>query len=130
MQIAQVLNPANKLIQPTQVSFSARIAELCGENVTLKQELKQWRDQAAAESELREQFEQELKELTVANQILQQDLQKSVMVVDCFRSDIYRYIHIVNGVMPLMDELRAGLTLNEGSGELEPLLCPVVQSHT
>jgi hypothetical protein len=32
--------------------------------------------------------------------------------------------------MPLMDELRAGLTLNEGSGELEALLCPVVQGHT
>jgi IS30 family transposase len=112
------------------VSFSARIAELCGENVTLKQELKQRRDQAAAESELREQFEQELKELTIANQILQQDLQKSAIVVDCFRSDIYRYIHIVNGVMPLMDELRAGLTLNEGSDELELLLCPAAQSHT
>jgi hypothetical protein len=67
-----------------------------------------------------------LKELTIANQILQQDLQKSVIVVDCFRSDIYKYIYIVNGMMPLMDELRAGLTLNEGSGELEPLLCPVI----
>jgi hypothetical protein len=32
--------------------------------------------------------------------------------------------------MPLIDELRAGLTLNEGSSELEPLLCLVVQSHT
>jgi hypothetical protein len=112
------------------VSFSGRIDELHGENVTLKQELKQWRNQAAAESELRQQFEKELKELTIANQILQQDLQKSAMVVDCFRSDIYKYIHIVNGVMPLMDELRAGLTLNEGSGELELLLGPVVQSHT
>lgn len=112
------------------MSFSGRIDELHGENVTLKQELKQWRNQAAAESELRQQFEKELKELTIANQILQQDLQKSAMVVDCFRSDIYKYIHIVNGVMPLMDELRAGLTLNEGSGELELLLGPVVQSHT
>jgi hypothetical protein len=112
------------------VSFSARIDELHGENVTLKRELNQWRDQAAAESETRQQFEQELKELTIANQILHQDLQKSAMVVDCFRSDIYKYIRIVNGVMPLMDELRAGLTLNEGSGELELLLGPVVQSHT
>ena len=108
------------------MSFSARIDELNGENVTLKQELKKLRDQAAAESELRQKFEQELKELTVANQILQQDLQKSVMVVDCFRSDIYRYIHIVNGVMPLMDELRAGLTLNKGFSESELLLYPVV----
>jgi hypothetical protein len=112
------------------VSFSAKIDELHGENITLKRELKQWRDQAVAESEIRQQFEQELKELTIANQILHQDLQKSAMVVDCFRSNIYKYIHIVNGVMPLMDELRAGLTLNEGSGELEPLLCPVVQGHT
>lgn len=82
------------------MSFSARIDELHGENLTLKRELKQWRDQAAAESELRQQFEQELKEPRIANQILHQDLQKSAMVADCFRSDIYKYIHIVNGVMP------------------------------
>ncbi len=43
---------------------------------------------------------------------------------------MYKYIHIVNGVMLLMDELRAGLTLNEGSGELELVLGPVIQSHT
>jgi hypothetical protein len=47
-------------------------------------------------------------------------------VVNCFKSDIYKYIHIVNGVMPLMDKLRARLTLNEGSSELELLLSPVV----
>ena len=51
-------------------------------------------------------------------------------MADRFRSNIYKYIHIVNGVIPLMDELRAGLTLNEGSGELEPLLDPVLQYHT
>jgi len=32
--------------------------------------------------------------------------------------------------MPLIDELRAKLTLNEGSSKLEPLLYPVIQSHT
>jgi hypothetical protein len=51
-------------------------------------------------------------------------------VVDYFRSDIYKYIHIVNGVLPLIDELRAGLILNKGSGELELLLGPIIQSHT
>ena len=51
-------------------------------------------------------------------------------MVDCFRSDIYKYIHIVNKVMLLIDELRARLTLNESSGELELLLGPVIQSHT
>jgi hypothetical protein len=106
------------------VSFSARIDELHGENLTLKRELKQWRDQAAAESELRQQFEQELKELKIANQILQQDLQKSTAVADCFKSDIYKYIHIVNRVMPLMDDLRAGLTLNERSSELKLCYAP------
>lgn len=101
-----------------------------GENVTLKREIKQWRDQAVAESELRQQFKQELEELMIANQITQQDLQRSTMVANRFRSDIYKYIHIVNGVMPLMDELRAGLTLKEDFSELEPLLCPPIRSHT
>jgi len=52
------------------------------------------------------------------------------MVVDCFRSNMCEYIHIVNGVILLIDELRAGLILNKGSGKLELLLGPVVQSHT
>ncbi|KAK0106374.1 hypothetical protein ONS96_004008 [Cadophora gregata f. sp. sojae] len=115
--------------EPTQVGLSARIDELHGENMTLKRELEEWRVQATAESELRQQFEQEVKNLTVANQILHQDLQKSTMVAESFRRDINKYIHIVNGVMPLMDELNTGLTGNGGSGEVEPFLCPVVESR-
>jgi hypothetical protein len=47
-------------------------------------------------------------------------------VVDYFRSNIYKYTYIVNGVIPLIDELRARLILNKGSSELEPLLCPII----
>jgi hypothetical protein len=43
---------------------------------------------------------------------------------------MYKYIYIVNRVMLLINELRARLKLNKGSSKLEPLLCPVVQSHT
>jgi hypothetical protein len=50
-------------------------------------------------------------------------------VIDYFRSNIYKYIQIVNRVVPPIDELRAGLTFGEGSSELEPLLGPVIQSH-
>ena len=103
------------------MSFSARIDELHGENVALQRELIRWKDQAVAESELRRQFEQELNELKVANQELRRDFQKSAMVTNCFRSNTNRYIHLLNGVMPLMDELRAGLTSGEGSTDL----CPV-----
>jgi hypothetical protein len=47
-------------------------------------------------------------------------------VVNCFKSDIYKYIYIINKVMPLMDKLKARLTLNKGSSELKLLLSLVV----
>jgi hypothetical protein len=47
-------------------------------------------------------------------------------VVNCFKSDIYKYIYIINKVMPLMDELRVKLTLNKGSSKLELLLSLII----
>jgi hypothetical protein len=32
--------------------------------------------------------------------------------------------------MPLINKLKAGLTLNKGFNELEPLLCFIIQSRT
>ena len=62
----------------------------------------------------------------ITNQILYQDLQKSIIIIDYFRSDIYKYIHIINRVILLINKLRTGLILNKGSNELEPLLYPIV----
>jgi hypothetical protein len=111
------------------VSFSSKIDKLQGENVKLEQELKQWRDQAAEESRLRQQYKEELDQLKIAHQILQQDFQKSVAMAGCFKSEIYKYTEIVNKVMPLMGKLNPGLTLNESCSEIEHLLGPVRQSQ-
>lgn len=106
------------------MSFSAKIDELRGENVKLERELKQWRDQAAEESRLRQQSEEELNQLKIVYEILQKDFQKSVAMVGCFKSDIYKYTEIVNRIMPLIEELNSGITLNQGYNEMEYLLDP------
>ncbi|KAH6665233.1 hypothetical protein B0J14DRAFT_660920 [Halenospora varia] len=58
----------------TEASFSAKIDELREENENLKRELKEWKDQAMAESKLRQDSEQERSQLRVANQTLQYEL--------------------------------------------------------
>jgi hypothetical protein len=47
-------------------------------------------------------------------------------VVNCFKSDIYKYIYIVNKVMPLIDKLKAKLTLNKSSSKLKLLLSFII----
>jgi DNA repair ATPase RecN len=61
-------------LKPLQASFSAKIDELREENENLERELKEWKDQATAESKLREDSEQERNQLRVANQTLQCEL--------------------------------------------------------
>ncbi|PVH69406.1 hypothetical protein DL98DRAFT_661712 [Cadophora sp. DSE1049] len=95
-----------------QASFSAKIDELREENKNLERELKQWKDQATAESKLRQESEQERSQLRDANQTLQCELQKSVMAADYFRSSISQYSQMVARIMPLMEELRNGLNLD------------------
>ncbi|PVH67456.1 hypothetical protein DL98DRAFT_507700 [Cadophora sp. DSE1049] len=97
---------------PPQASFSAKIDELREENENLERELKQWKDQATAESKLRQESEQERNQLRDANQTLQCELQKSVMAAEYFRSSISQYSQMVARIMPLMGELRNGLDLD------------------
>jgi hypothetical protein len=100
------------LLKPPQASFSAKIDELREENENLERELKEWKDQAMAESKLRQDSEQERSRLRVANQTLQCELQKSVMAADYFRSSLSQYSQMVARIMPLMEELRNGLNLD------------------
>ncbi|KAH8650256.1 hypothetical protein BGZ60DRAFT_569573 [Tricladium varicosporioides] len=95
-----------------QASFSAKIDELREENESLERELKQWKDQATAESKLRQESEQERNQLRDANQTLQCELQKSVIVADYFRSSISQHSQMVARIMPLMEELRNELNLD------------------
>ncbi|TAQ88903.1 hypothetical protein B7494_g2758 [Chlorociboria aeruginascens] len=66
-------------VESTLASRSTRIDGLQRENAMLKQQLKQWKDQAAAESEHRQQLEHDLNGLTFTNQMLQLDLRKGRM---------------------------------------------------
>jgi chromosome segregation ATPase len=99
-------------LKPPQASFSAKIDELREENENLERELKQWKDQATAESKLRQESEQERSQLRDAYQTLQCELQKSAMAADYFRSNISQYSQMVARIMPLMEELRNRLNLD------------------
>jgi hypothetical protein len=74
-------------------------------------------DQAAAEYQLRLQSDEEMKQLKVANETLERELQKSLMMADCLRSNMWRYSQIVGRIMPLMQGLTTGLTSDKGSSE-------------
>lgn len=100
------------MLKSPQASFSAKIDELRQENENLERELKQWKDQATAESKLRQESEQERSQLRDANQTLQCELQKSAMAADYFRSSIAQYSQMVARIMPLMEELRNGLNID------------------
>jgi chromosome segregation ATPase len=105
------------------VGFIARIDDLQEGNLRLEQELKQWRGQATAESELRWRTDQELDQLKIANQTLHGELQKCAVPADYFRKNTSKYIHVMNRILQLMEELKTGTTDNEeASGELDPLL--------
>ena len=100
------------MLKAPQASFSAKIDELRDENENLKRELEQWKHQATAESKLRQEPEQQQSQLRDANQTLQCNLQKSVIAVDFFRSNISQYSEILARIMPPLEELRNGLNLD------------------
>jgi hypothetical protein len=81
-----------------RLSFTARIEDLQTENGKLSNQLNQWRDQAAKESELKKLAEEHASRLKIDNQQLQQ-VQKLALVADYLRSAIIRSSREVNRVL-------------------------------
>lgn len=88
-----------------QVSFSAKIAELQEESKRLARELSQWRDQATAESELRQRAEAEINQVTTANQRLQQEVQKHVTMAEYFKNRSIKFSEGIKRMLPVLEEL-------------------------
>lgn len=99
-----------KLCDPgSQVSFSEKIQELQTENARLTQELSQWRDRATTASEFKQRAQEEVNQLTSANQRLQQEAQTNAMVAKHFINSTRKYVERVDRVLPLLENLRPGL---------------------
>jgi len=98
----------------SQVSFSAKIAELQREVIRLTLELSQWREQADSALELKQHAEEELKELTRTNGRLQQDAQKQATIAQYFRHSNCKYVQGVNKILPLLEKLRTELPPVQG----------------
>ena len=78
--------------------------------------MSEWRDQAAAESKLRQHAEEEVNQLKGSNQQLQLEVQSNEITVEYFRNSILKYTH-VNKILPLREELKTEMPLG-GSGAL------------
>jgi hypothetical protein len=77
----------------------------------------EWRDQAAAESKLRQQAEKEVSQLRGFNQQLQLEAQNNEITAEYFRNSILKYSHGLNKILPLIEELKTEMPLGS-SGAL------------
>jgi hypothetical protein len=76
----------------------------------------EWRDQAAAESKLRQHAEEEVSRLRGSNQQLQLEAHNSEITAEYFRNSILKYTHGLNKILPLLEELKTEMPL--GSSEV------------
>lgn len=100
----------NKQLHP-DISFSAKIGQLEEENANLLRQLHECRENAVAESEHRQALEQEVHQLYGTQQRLQEQVQHYAVTADFFKSNVSKYFQGLDKVLPMLEELRSGLSL-------------------
>jgi chromosome segregation ATPase len=94
------------------VSFSATISQLKGENAILLQQLHECKENMATELKYRQVLEGEVKQLSSAQEQLQEQIRQYAATAAFFKSSVSKYFTGLSKVLPMLDELRTGLSLD------------------
>jgi hypothetical protein len=80
--------------------------------------MSEWRDQAAAESKLRQHAEEEVSQLRGSNQQFRLEARNSEITAEHFRSSFLKYTHCLNKILPLLKELKTEMPVASLAGLL------------
>jgi hypothetical protein len=100
----------DKQLRP-EISFTSKIRQLEEENANLLQRLHECQENVVAESEHRRALEQEVNQLYGTQQTLQEQVQHYAVTADFFKSNVSKYFQGLDKVLPMLEELRSGLSL-------------------
>jgi KaiC/GvpD/RAD55 family RecA-like ATPase len=87
----------------SQASFSEQIKELQIDNTRLKEEVRQWRDQAVIDSEYRQRAEDKASQLTATNQKLQHEARVKAALIEHLTQNLLEYIQGLDKIRPLLE---------------------------
>jgi uncharacterized coiled-coil DUF342 family protein len=100
----------DKQLRP-ELSFSAKIGQLEEENARLIRQLHGCQENAVAESKHRQALEQEIHQLYETQRRLHEQVQHYVVTADFFKSNVSKCFQGLDKVLPMLEELRSGLSL-------------------
>jgi regulator of replication initiation timing len=103
-------------------SFSTKLKVLREENARLNKELNKWRDRAATESNFKRHAEKEANQLRVTNQQLQKEACNNIITTDYFRRSVLKYAHVLNTVLPLLEESKTEMYLGDSESPGDMIL--------
>jgi peptidoglycan hydrolase CwlO-like protein len=109
-------------LQSTDISFTAKIAQLRGTNAKLLEQLEGWKEKAFAESErvrlaeeelhrLREITEENLQKMNESNQQLQDQVSQYAATTEFLKSVLSKCFQGLGTTLPVLEELQRGVSV-------------------